>query len=132
MSEESPKTVPKTRIEIDVFHDIETNLKSVVDKAIAAGLTVTEITKNPNDYKADGSDRPEVIAAKKAKVDQKKAQDKINEEENRPILIKSILENERNKKKETTLKNMKYDLLAEHHDELANYREPIPEIIEEE
>ena len=82
-------------------------------------------------YKEDNSDRPEVIAAKKAKEEQKKEQDRINEEENRPLIIKAILEFPNNNKTKASLQSMPYDKLTEHHSQTEADTHPKP-VIEEE
>lgn len=107
-------------IEITPFSKIKTDKQETIDKAIAEGFTVTDIPVNTNDYKEDGSDRPENIAKAKAEIDRKVSQDKIDEEENRPNLISNLLDNPLNKMNEQALKILPYDQLAEHFNYTVN------------
>jgi len=82
-------------------------------------------------YLADNSDRPENIGKSKRETDRKKEQDRINEEENRPLIIKAILSFKNNKKKKAALQSMPFDKLIEHHSQTEADTHPKP-IIEEE
>jgi len=64
---------------------------------------IEEIPKGINDYKPDGSDRPEAIRQKIAEIAQKNAQEKIDREINKPAISKSLENLSDNFKEESEL-----------------------------
>jgi hypothetical protein len=65
---------------------IETDDEAVISEAEKEGLEIIDILPNPNDYKPDNSDRPEIIRQKQVEESQKLEQEKIDIENKKTIL----------------------------------------------
>jgi hypothetical protein len=112
------------RIKINDAFFIETDADT---KEYEAKYEIEEIPKNPDDYKPDGSDRPETIQKKLAEESQKKEQDRINETVNRPNLLQSLKQMPHNYSTEAEREAMSFEELVEYHSNVMH----LPHIIRE-
>jgi hypothetical protein len=96
------------RIKINDAFFIETDADT---KEYEGKYEIEEIPKNPNDYKPDGSDRPETIRERISLESQKREQENIDEEINKPTIIKDL--KGKTDKTEKELKSMSYTDLVE-------------------
>jgi len=108
----------RKKIKIDDFRFIETNKPEIIAKAQTTGLTITNIPSNPNDYQPDDSDRPEVIARIQAEQSRKTAQDKIDNETNKPNILKALKDYPYNEKSQNQRASMTYTKLSDYYSKM--------------
>ncbi len=106
-------------IKINEFSFIETDDQSLINRATLNNLTIIDIPKNPNDYKPDGSDRPETIKKIRDMNSLLEVQKEANEE-SRIKIIRELLVHINNKKDETELKQMRFSDLSDYANTIFN------------
>lgn len=109
------------RIKVNEFQYVETDDDTTIAKAEKDNLEITDIPKNPSDYKEDGSDRPEVIREVTSKLSQEAEQEKIDMEINRPNLLAELEKMPHNFKTKTERESMSYPELVEYHSKVVQY-----------
>lgn len=119
------------KIKTNDFPFVETDDENTILRA-KGKYKITEIPKNPNNYKEDGSDRPEVIRQDKAEITQKQEQDRINAEINRPNLLKDLEKLPHHFKTKTEYEAMAFEELAEYHSKIQQKPHLIEQILEKE
>lgn len=120
------------KIIIDSFHNLITNDQTNIDKAITDGLTVEDIPVDPNIYKSDGSDRPEIIAKIQAETARKAEQDKIDATVNKPNIIAELKKPENefyNDKTEAERDAMDWNTLSDYHSQMVLKKNRISELM---
>lgn len=116
------------KIEVNKFKSVETNNQDIIDQAINDGFTVIEMLPDPNNYKEDGSDRPEFVS--QAVKDAVKAeQDNINDIENRPVIIASLDEIPYQELTKAEYEVLPFDQLTEYHSKMVEKQKVIREVI---
>jgi hypothetical protein len=107
---------------------IETDDEAVISEAEKEGLEIIDILPNPNDYKPDNSDRPEIIRQKQVEESQKLEQEKIDIE-NKKTILADLEKLPYNFKSKTEREAMTFLQLSEYHSQVVQMPHLIEKII---